>query len=84
MFPTWFRNILLYNFRIALNFHDIHMDVTETHCMRFEIAMAVKLSMLVFWVVMPRVLVGRYQRFGGTYFLHLQDIIAQKININKS
>jgi hypothetical protein len=25
-----------------------------------------------FWVVLPRCLVGGYQRFGGTYFLHFQ------------
>jgi hypothetical protein len=31
------------------------------------------LSMLVFWVVTPCVLVGRYQRFGGTCCLHLQE-----------
>jgi hypothetical protein len=30
------------------------------------------LSKLVFWVVTPCRLVGRYQRFGGTYCLHLQ------------
>jgi hypothetical protein len=27
----------------------------------------------LFWFVTPRGLVGRYQRFGGTYYLHLQD-----------
>jgi hypothetical protein len=40
--------------------------------MRFEILTAEKMSMLVFWVVMPCGLVGRHQRFGGTYSLHLQ------------
>jgi hypothetical protein len=30
------------------------------------------LSMLVFWVVIPCGLVGRYKRFGGAYCLHLQ------------
>jgi hypothetical protein len=39
--------------------------------MRFEVLTAVKMSMLVFWVVMPCGLVGKYQRFGGTYCLHL-------------
>jgi hypothetical protein len=29
--------------------------------------------LLVFWVVTPCGFVGRYKRFGGTYFLHLQD-----------
>jgi hypothetical protein len=40
--------------------------------MRFEVLPAVKMSMLVFWVVKPYGLVGRDQRFGGTYCLHLQ------------
>jgi hypothetical protein len=31
---------------------------------RSEVLTAVKLSMLVFWVVTPFGLVGRYQRFG--------------------
>jgi hypothetical protein len=34
--------------------------------------MAVKMSMLVFWVATPSGRVDRYQRFGGTYCLHLQ------------
>jgi hypothetical protein len=29
--------------------------------------------MLIFWVVTPCELVGGYQRFGGTYYIHLQD-----------
>jgi hypothetical protein len=41
--------------------------------MRFDVLTAVKMSMLVFWVVTPCGLVGRYQRFGGTYCLYLQD-----------
>jgi hypothetical protein len=32
----------------------------------------VKMSMLFFWVVTPRGLVGRYQCFGETQCLHLQ------------
>jgi hypothetical protein len=40
--------------------------------MRFEVLTAVKMSILVFWVVTQCGLVGRYQRFGGTYCLHLQ------------
>jgi hypothetical protein len=31
-----------------------------------------KISMLVFWVATSCGLVGRYQRFGGTYCLHFQ------------
>jgi hypothetical protein len=33
-------------------------------------------SKLVFWVLTPCGLVGRYQRFGGTYYLHLQTFVA--------
>jgi hypothetical protein len=42
-----------------------------------------KLSVLVFWVVMPSGLIGRYQRFGGTCCLHLQGLTVhttQKTN----
>jgi hypothetical protein len=39
---------------------------------RYEVLKAVKM-LLAFWAVTPCGLVGRYQRFGGTYFLHLQD-----------
>jgi hypothetical protein len=35
--------------------------------MRFKVLMAVKMSMLVFWVVTPCGLGGRYERFGTTY-----------------
>jgi hypothetical protein len=38
---------------------------------RFEVLTAVKMSMLVFWVVTPCGLVRRYQRFGETYCLQL-------------
>jgi hypothetical protein len=40
--------------------------------MGFEVLTAVKMSMLVFWVVKPNGLVGRYQRFGETSCVHLQ------------
>jgi hypothetical protein len=40
--------------------------------MRFEISVPVKMLMLVFWKVTPFGLESRYQRFGGTYCLHLQ------------
>jgi hypothetical protein len=36
--------------------------------MRYEVKTAVKMSMLAFWAVTPRTLVGRYQRFGDTHF----------------
>jgi hypothetical protein len=35
--------------------------------MRFEVLMAVKMSVLVFWVIMLCGLVGKYQYFRGTY-----------------
>jgi hypothetical protein len=38
---------------------------------RLQVLMAVKIKTLVFWVVTPCRLVGRYQNFGGTYCLHL-------------
>jgi ABC-type amino acid transport system permease subunit len=37
-----------------------------------EILTTVHISMVVFWVAMPYGLVHGYQRFGGTYCLHLQ------------
>jgi hypothetical protein len=39
---------------------------------RFEVLKAVRMTTLLFWVVAPWRLVGRYQRFRGTYCLHLQ------------
>jgi hypothetical protein len=45
---------------------------TETStCTRFEVT-AVKMSVLIFWVVKPRGLVGRCKHLGGTYFLYPQ------------
>jgi hypothetical protein len=35
--------------------------------MNLEVLTAVKISMLFFWVVTSCALVGRYQRFGGTF-----------------
>jgi hypothetical protein len=40
--------------------------------MRSEVLKATKMSMLVFWVVTACELVGKYQRFGGKYYLHPQ------------
>jgi hypothetical protein len=42
------------------------------------------MSILVFWVVTPYELVGRYQRFGGTYYLHLQGNIDNVIAVRSS
>jgi hypothetical protein len=41
-------------------------------CMRFEVHMLMKMSMLVFSVAISCGLVGGYKYFGGTYYLHLQ------------
>jgi hypothetical protein len=41
---------------------------------RFAVLTAVKMSMLVFWVVTPCGLVCKYQPAGGTYCLHLQSL----------
>jgi hypothetical protein len=40
-----------------------------------ELLLVMKLSLLVFWVVMPCGLAGRYKRFGGIYCLHLQSMM---------
>jgi hypothetical protein len=39
---------------------------------RLEVLTALKMTVLFFWVVTPCRLIGRYQRFGETYCLHLQ------------
>jgi hypothetical protein len=55
-----------YQFRwevLAMSFQQVSQSVTQW----------VSMSMLVFWVVTPCGLVGRYQRFEGTYSLHLQN-----------
>jgi hypothetical protein len=49
--------------------------------MRFEALMAVKMSMLVFWVK-PCGFVGRHERLGCTYCSHLQGVTAQKLRID--
>jgi hypothetical protein len=41
-------------------------------CVRFKVLAEVKMSMLIFWVVRLYGLVGRYQRFAGTYCLRVQ------------
>jgi hypothetical protein len=50
--------------------------------MRFEVLTAVKMLILVFWVVTSYGHVGRYQHFRGTYCLHLQplDPILSQMN----
>jgi hypothetical protein len=39
---------------------------------RFKISMAMKIQFVGFWVVPLSILVGGYQRFGGTCSPHLQ------------
>jgi hypothetical protein len=63
MYFVWFGKILTF-------FHNV-IRLTPID-MRFEVLTAVKMSMLVFWVVTPCELVDRHQRFGGAYCLHLQ------------
>jgi hypothetical protein len=48
----------------------IKLQVTD-HYARYEVLTAVKLKMLIFWVVTPCVRVGRYRRFGEIYGLEL-------------
>jgi hypothetical protein len=43
-------------------------------CMRYEVLTAVKMALLVVWVETQFGVVGRYQRFGGTYWLHFQCV----------
>jgi hypothetical protein len=47
---------------------------------RFEVLMAVKISM-VFGVVTPSGLVGKCQRFEGKYCLHLQGMLLRNADI---
>jgi hypothetical protein len=49
--------------------------------LRFEVLTAVNMSMLVFWVVTPRGLIFRYQRFGETCCVHLQTHATDTRNI---
>jgi hypothetical protein len=53
------------------NLHTLHLiSITR---MRSEVLKAVKLSSLVFWIMIPCGLVGGYHRFRGTYCLHLRN-----------
>jgi hypothetical protein len=40
--------------------------------LRFNVLTVMKMAIMVFWVVTPCSFVGGYQRFRGTYRLHLQ------------
>jgi hypothetical protein len=41
-----------------------------------------KMLTVVFWVVTPCGLAGRYKRFGDTYCLHLQGVTTQKTDMH--
>jgi hypothetical protein len=43
-----------------------------------------KISLVVFWVVRPCGPVGGYQRFGGTYRLHLQGELWNGVTTKKT
>jgi hypothetical protein len=45
--------------------------------MRFEVCTAIKMSIVVFWVVTACGLVGGYQRFEKKYRLHLQGTLKR-------
>jgi hypothetical protein len=48
------------------------MSVKKSYIARFEVFMAVRIQVEIFWVMMLRSAVVRYQCFGGPYCLHLQ------------
>jgi hypothetical protein len=51
----------------------IKVNPKERGCrLRLDVIMAMKMTLLSFWVMMPCRLVGKYQCFGETYCLHLQ------------
>jgi hypothetical protein len=64
---------------LTIQFSSIIIVIIQ-YSIRFEVLTAVKMSILVFWLATPSELVGRYQRFGEIYCLHLQSVTTQKIN----
>jgi hypothetical protein len=52
-----------------------HMNMKQ-ECLYFRSWRSVISIKIVFWVVTPCGLAGAYQRFGGTYCLHLQPFEA--------
>jgi hypothetical protein len=42
------------------------------------------MQMLIFWVLTLCGIVGKYQRFGGTYYLHLQGFLAMFLGVHTS
>jgi hypothetical protein len=55
-----------YEHHLRCNYAIGRLPHTRTFYVRLKVFMVVKMSMLVFWVVTPCGLVGRYQHFGGT------------------
>jgi hypothetical protein len=47
---------------------------------RFDVLTAVRMTMSFSWVLTPCRLVGRYQRFGETYCLHIKAEVAMLEN----
>jgi hypothetical protein len=45
--------------------------------MIFGVLTAVRITIMLFWVVTPCRLVGRYESFGETYFLHLNGLRSE-------
>jgi hypothetical protein len=56
----------------GISWNQANWDRDIPKYLRYKVLMAAKMSVLVFWVVKPCGLAGRYHRFGGTYCLHLQ------------
>jgi hypothetical protein len=63
---------LVCRFRFGTLYINRYCTISDTQYVIFEILMAVKMSLLIFWVVMLCGHVGTYQRFWKTQFLHLQ------------
>jgi hypothetical protein len=61
--------------------HSAYHPVLKHICHRSEVT-AVKISMFVFWIVMPHGLVGIYTHFWGTYCLHLMkaEVTCSMVN----
>jgi hypothetical protein len=60
-------------FLVFSNFPNAGGLTNKQGFVRLEVRRKVEMSMF-FWVVTPCGLVARYQRFGGTCCLHLQDV----------
>jgi hypothetical protein len=45
----------------------------------YEFPMAVKIKIVIFWVMTPCSFMGAYHRFGGTCYLHPQNILKTEV-----